>query len=482
VLLVACWTVTTPPGASPDERAHHVKAVAAGHFEFTGRRSLVVPRGTRRFALSARSTRVFRVPAEVVEATFECTRDKPNVSAACGRDLHRHGWLLRSTYVGTYPPFLYVPAGLVGRLGRTPFAALAWERLVFAAIAAALLAGAALLVGRDGRHPLAVLGVFAAATPMVLFLAGSLNNSGVHIAAAIAFASILVAGARRADGVRDSWPFAAAAGAVLIVSRPEGVLWVALYLVVYAVLRRDQPRSLPAGLLLCLGAATAAVAAWQLRVGEGTPFGLAQFRPGAHDVLRNAHGLVNQGVGNFGWLDTPLPSWAYWCWIAGAAGFVATALAVAGSRHRIAIVVSAAVAVATAIVFQTVIVGPYEITRQLVQTRYVLPAALLVLIVAGDALDRRYPRPRGDLVAGAATLVALFDVGALFVYWRRNAVGVNGPRWFLSNPAWSPPLGWWLWLSVACASVVLVAATSAFKPRYALRVPRPSTPATCSSA
>jgi hypothetical protein len=161
---------------------------------------------------------------------------------------------------------------------------------------------------------------------------------------------------------------------------------------------------------------------------------------------------------------------------------VSTALAVAGARHRIAMVLGAAVAVATAIVFQTVIVGPYEITRQLVQTRYVLPAALLVLIVAGDALDRRYPRPRRELVAAAATLVALFDVGALLVYWRRNAVGVSGPRWFLSNPAWSPPLGWWMWLSVACVTVVLVAAASFFKPRYALPDPRPSTRATCSSA
>ena len=36
-LLLAAWVFANPPGAAPDERAHYVRALGAGHLELAGR-------------------------------------------------------------------------------------------------------------------------------------------------------------------------------------------------------------------------------------------------------------------------------------------------------------------------------------------------------------------------------------------------------------------------------------------------------------
>jgi hypothetical protein len=57
----------------------------------------------------------------------------------------------------------------------------------------------------------------------------------------------------------------------------------------------------------------------------------------------------------------------------------------------------------------------------------------------------------------ALTTGAIQFVG---VYWngRRYAVGTNGAVFYLSGAAWSPPFGWALWLIMAAAGSVLLAA------------------------
>jgi hypothetical protein len=462
---LACWTATTPPGSSPDERAHHIRAVAAGRGEFAGRHSRVAPLRSRRFALSARSTRVFRVPAHVVAATYACNRKHAKKPASCVHAVRATGTVNRSTYVGTYPPFLYVPAGVVGRLSTSPLASLLWERLVFALLCAALLVAGVFVAGR-GDHAIALLTLCAAVTPMTLFLAGSLNTSGVLIVASVVLGATLLVATRAADVHRSVWPLAATAGAITILARPEGVLWVALSVAVYWLMspsiRTARP---PAAFVAVMVAAAAPVVAWQLSIGDATRFGVAQLGLGARDVARNGRSLLQQAVGNFGWLDTPLPRLAYVLWWLVVAVAVAAAFAVATRRQRLALVIGPVVAVVATIVFQTVVVGPWRYTHQLAQARYTMPALLLGVLVAGELLDRRFARPRRSVLVAGAVFVALVDFGALVVHTRRNAVGVSGPWWFVAHAAWSPPLGWWPWVAVAMAAAgaaVLAFAT----PRY----------------
>jgi hypothetical protein len=461
---LACWTATTPPGSAPDERAHHIKAVAAGRGEFVGRHSRVAPPRARRFALSARTTRVFRVGARVVEATYACNRKHAEIPAGCVHAIPATGTVERSSYAGTYPPFLYAPAGVVGRLSTSPLDSLLWERVVFAGLCAALLIAGAFVAGRDA-HTIALLAVFAAVTPMTLFLAGSLNTSGVLIVATVVLGATLLAASRAVDGAGGLWALAAGAGTLAVLTRPEGVLWVAVSLAVYWLLSPPERRRVPLPFVGVVGVASAAVVAWQLRIGGATRFGIAQLGLGARDVARNGRPLLEQVVGNFGWLDTPLPRLAYGVWWVAALAAVAVALAVATRRQRIALLVGPVVAVVTTVVFQTVVVGPWRFTHQQVQARYTMPALLLGLLVAGELLDRRYTRPPRAVLIAVASVVALFDVGALVVHARRNAVGVGGQWWFVAHAAWSPPLGWWPWLVVmlaAAGAAVLAVAT----PRY----------------
>jgi hypothetical protein len=119
------------------------------------------------------------------------------------------------------------------------------------------------------------------------------------------------------------------------------------------------------------------------------------------------------------------------------------------------------VAAVAAVVFQSLLLGPEPLTGQLIQTRYVMPALLLVPLVAGEVLDRRFPRPSRWVLWPAVTGLALFNVGALVVHWRRNAVGVRGARWFFDAPRWSPPLGWWTWAAVAALAAVVLSAGAA---------------------
>lgn len=462
---LACWTATTPPGSAPDERAHHIKAVAAGRGEFVGQHSRVPPPRARRYALSARTTRVFRVDARVVEATYACNRKHAEIPANCVHAVAAAaGTVERSTYAGTYPPFVYAPAGVVGRLSTSPLGSLLWERVVFAGLCAVLLIAGACVVGRNG-HTIALLSFFAAVTPMTLFLAGSLNTSGVLIVATVVLGATLLAASRSGDGAGRLWALAAGAGALAVLTRPEGVLWVAVSLVVYWLMAPPGRRRVPIPFVGAVGVAAAAVVVWQLRIGGATRFGVAQLGLGARDVGRNGGRLLEQVVGYFGWLDTPLPRFVYVVWWAAALVAVAAALAVAARRQRLALLVGPVVAVVTTIVFQTVVVGPWRYTHQQVQARYTMPALLLALLVAGELLDRRYGRPRRAVLIAAASFIALFDVGALVVHARRNAVGVGGRWWFVAHAAWSPPLGWWPWLVVmvaAAGAAVLAVAT----PRY----------------
>jgi hypothetical protein len=64
------------------------------------------------------------------------------------------------------------------------------------------------------------------------------------------------------------------------------------------------------------------------------------------------------------------------------------------------------------------------------------------------------------VLARAGSDVPLIAAGDHFVAWtwnaHRHAVGAGGPRFFLSQAEWSPPLGWWTWAAVAAMGTSLM--------------------------
>ncbi len=107
---------------------------------------------------------------------------------------------------------------------------------------------------------------------------------------------------------------------------------------------------------------------------------------------------------------------------------------------------------------------PCDTRDSVLQGRYVLAFSMVVPLLAGEILVRRYERLRA---LDAHRLFLPFAATAGFVqfvaWWtnaRRFAVGVDGPEWFLSSAEWSPPWGWTFWLTLAAAGGCLLLATA----------------------
>jgi rhamnosyltransferase len=165
--------------------------------------------------------------------------------------------------------------------------------------------------------------------------------------------------------------------------------------------------------------------------------------------------LAVEWIGNFGWLDSPIPMWATVTWLTLIAGLTVVAVAVGSLRQRLALGLVLTAAVASAVVLSATLRAG-ELGGD-VQARHLLPFLVLLPLLAGEIATRR--RHRLDqyvpLVVG---LTAALHVVAWYWNARRHATGVDGQLLFLGNAEWSPPLGWWFWLSVTTVGAGLTAA------------------------
>ncbi|MEO8688931.1 MAG: DUF2142 domain-containing protein [Solirubrobacteraceae bacterium] len=468
-LLVLAWVFANPPGAAPDERAHYVRALGAGGLQLAGTMFEPTEAQTRAFFAqagkgkplpgagvatvlwAARQTRAFDVPLALSATTFGCNDRRSQVSAAC---LDQPPAEPRSrrvpTYTGTYAPFAYIVPGAAMRTQATPAAALRAGRLVSALGGVALLIAALALTG--GGAPLA--GMAVALTPMVVYCAAILNASGPEIAGSVCF---IAAGLRlqRPGAGPWAWGGLATGGAALTVSRSLGPVLLVVLGTMLLVLSPRRPRTpqhpraavaAGAALLVAFG-----VAAWWdiaqqphgVEGGPGYRDALAQSFHDLDDIARHA-------VGNFGALDTPLPSWLSVTWALAAAGLFGLA-AVRGSwRERAGLAAAAAVALG-----MTLVVSVFQLrTGYGAQGRHVLPVLVLVPLFAGEVLRRR-PQGLAWLPAAAGVLWATGQAVAWLANARRAAVGTDGSWWFFGAAEWSPPGGWWVWAAAAAAGAAL---------------------------
>jgi len=469
LLLMVAWAMSNPPGAAPDESDHLVKALGVAQLEigepFTGEAA-----GSLLAQRNASISRVVNVPAQLAPDGFKCTAFKPNASAAClpDRPATGSGQVERVTPIGAYPPFLYLPAGVAAHLGSTPGQAFLLGRLAFSALSATLLfVGAYLLVKWLGRWSL--LGAFVGLTPMAVFSSSILSTSGVEISAAFAVASAVVVIIRRPDALlnRRTQIMLAISGTALVLSRQLGMVTLGvLLLVMVARVGAQRVWQLLRGRALVfvmsfttLVAACAAVLSWELAYDHpsltGTPFSGTALR--AFDVgLLSA---VRSGVGNFGWLDTPLPQVALATWVILVVVLCAAAVLLARPADRWTLLTVLAASLATAYVVDATVFAPIKAG---LQGRHMLPLfVMLPLLSAVVVVERlhgsslRDALPRIYVVTGA--VVGAVQLIAVYTNARRYAVGTSGPLWFLADSRWHPPLGWPIWLVVAGAGAIWLA-------------------------
>ena len=490
--------MATPPGAAFDEPAHFVKAVGAGALDLYGeplevsaaereafeelgrrRRNRAAERALLRREVSAaalrwqeRTTRQFEVPRRLIGPELGCANASVETTGQClERDLPAPGRTELGSYVGTYEPFVYVPAGLAARAADDAQTAVRLGRAAILALSLSLLVLAVLLVWDPRSGATSLLGVAAAVTPMVVFTASALSASGPEIAAGICFTAALVRLTRA--GAQPGWAWAAAAfaGAGLAVSRPLGVPFVLLIVAATAALagprtalerlRSGGRAARRAALVIGVGVVTGVVweVAYQPRPAPGGEGLLDAVRPS----LENISPLFRHVVGVFGGLDSEMPDPAYLLWGALLVALLGAAFA-AGER-----VAAVALPLGAFAVVMALSLGLRELGS--LQGRYALPVLVLVPLWAGELVHRGRDQLGGRalraLTAGTFTVVAAVHAVGWYANGRRFAVGDSGSWLYPFESDWAPPLGWLPWLVLAaagCAAWLLAASTSSAPP------------------
>ncbi|GAC1338930.1 MAG: hypothetical protein NVSMB29_05480 [Candidatus Dormibacteria bacterium] len=477
-LLVAAWVFANPLGAAPDEPDHYVKAIAAGRGHLRGtpyrgpgstdaaepRRSMieVVPE-----PLLHRLTRVYDIPRNADPGNLACNRFQRTVPSVCPEpplpavaSTTRRAY----SYLGTYQPFVYVPPGVLMRLGSDRASMFLLGRVGFAAMALSLLGAATVLAVHRRALGSSLAGVMVAFTPMVVSTVGTLSASAVEIAAGAAFFVALLHVLRGGPLRRLAWTTLVAAGTTLALSRPLGPAWVALDLLLAASLggltnRRRSWRSarVSTGLGVALVALAAVVsAAWQI---AEQPVGHLTLNGAPHLLLQGLATLptyLRESVGVFGWLDAYLTEPAYLVWEALLLGLVILAWQAGGPRERRTLALAVAINVTIPPLLLAFVAAP---AGGDVQGRWLLPFQVALPLLCADILGRMgRDAPRQTWTASVGLTVALVQFYAWYQNGRRNAVGEAGPLNFVAHAAWTPPLGWGLWIMVAGAGAVCLGA------------------------
>ncbi|MDE3086909.1 MAG: DUF2142 domain-containing protein [Acidobacteriota bacterium] len=445
-LAVASWSIATPLMASPDEPAQSIQAGAAVRGQIdeplvagpVGRWSKVtVPR----YLLSAGS-----VPT--------CFSFKSNVSAGCAPSVSDSDTPAEAvTQFSNYPPLYFLVVGLP-TLAMHGARAVYAMRMAGALLDAALLALGLFVLARYYPRRRILAGALLALSPMVFFITGMVGDSGMEIAAAFAAWAACLCVVRREDVPRPLCVATALSLVLFTLSRPTSPAYVAIALVVLAVLagwRRVRDllgaRSTKAVAVALAGAF--GVAFVMVGVG-GLPslLGGPTTPPLTHlQEVQKTFSLtwshLHQAIGNFGWTDTPVPWGVTVVWAAGV-GAVIVAGAVCSGRIGAALAVLVVAVVALPVVLESPrinAVGPYW------QGRYWLPLLVGLPLVA-LAFERRRPsRAAGTgrrvlgvvgAVAGAGLLVAA-QLGGFLTALHRYETGLGvGPR---ARAQWGPPGG-----------------------------------------
>ncbi|WP_158862760.1 DUF2142 domain-containing protein [Leifsonia sp. AG29] len=461
-LAAEAWAVSTPLSGSPDESSHIVKAAAVVRGEFIGKPT------------SEPAITNVVVPGDIATApSWPCFMFRADVTADChgpftgGPD--RTTW----TSAGLYDPLYYLAVGWPSLLFSTAHATVFAMRTIGALLCSAFLAIAFAALRRSGLRFFAGATIFAAATPMVLFLSASVNPNGLEVASGVALLALLLA-LVRGDGTGRRWmlPLAFLSGAVLVNMRGISPVWLAVIGIAAIVGARKgrlgELLRLPGVWITLVGIAIAGAFAVAWILGTNTLNSMGTFSGAGYTPPISAFVtmVLNRSidpafVGIFGWLDTFPPSYVTAVWGALAGGMAVLALIVARRRLVYAFIVTLAGLVLVPAVTQA---GSVVHSGYIWQGRYSLVAFACVVLVAGVVLGERFDLAvlRSGFARRAvwtlSVLVLTAHLLALVFAIKRYSRGAS-TEWlsFIAHPGWQPPGGWVVWPVVMTIGIALVA-------------------------
>ncbi len=464
--LISAWLLATPLFASPDEPEHVTRAAAVVRGELIGER----PTGVGEAA-------TVHSPRGVVSPTKHdlCFAFEETQPADCAQPLHRDAELVSvKSGAGLYIPVYYAVVGLP----TLPFPdalGVYLMRLITALICAAFLASAFASAVAWRRSALLLGGLAVVVTPMVVFLAGTVNPNAVEICAAIALwvsGLVLVTTPLDERLSRTLVNRCGAAACAFVLSRQLSPFWLALVAAVLLVVagrarvtalaRRNDVRFWTAIATI----ATAVSIAWTVTagaLGNGSQVvrAVTPYEALRESVLRMPWRML-QLVGVFGWLDTRASWFTYVAWTALIGVVLLLGLAAATTRARLVVLAAVAITVAVPVLIEVAEAPRYGFPWQ---GRYTLPFAVGVPLLAAIAATSRNLIGEGlarPLVAWTVWVAGLAHVGAFWWALVRYQVGEKLGH----NPligSWHPPVG-------SLAVLVLFAAATAALIGLVLRV------------
>lgn len=460
--LAAIWALSMPPLVGPDEPAHAGKAAAVvrGELTWVAREDIV---GTSDRDVT-RSEIWLRMPRAYAEPDYACIALPPLRPASCMTAVPRVTDEVEAiNSAGAYPPVFYALVGWPSLL-LPPSKAMYVMRLVNVALCSALVASALVAARRADVSGTTVIGVAAALTPMVVFLAAVINPNALEIVAAMC---TVVAGLEllRTEGRPSTRSISRffVASSMLVLARPLSMLMLLaiVALLALAALGRANLGMLAGDRRVRIGAVVLSVAtgfaafwlayATPQRALWGGP------RPGITlpEALRESASMfpwrVRQMIGVFGWIDAhdALPVWMIVWWLGVVGVLVVGALVVGSARQRLAVVAS---------VFGVIALTLSEVTQAerigfVWQGRYSLPVAIAVPILAAwvvgtsGRVGSRPLRGMGALAIGSLTVIMLCSY---VVVMRRYVIGAPSPYLdYLFEGDWEPKLPKHLLLALA---------------------------------
>jgi hypothetical protein len=464
LLLGLVWALANPAFAAPDEGDHLVKALGMARLDIGVPGPPAEDPARLGEVRNASISRIVEIPARLDPAGYGCFAFRTDITAACQptSPARPDGDVAARTTLGAYPPFLYPLAGWVADLARDPVTADRLGRLVVL-VASALLLWLACWHLVRWLGPPSLLGVAVLLTPMAVFCLGILNTSAAEILGAAGMASVVTVYARRRESLERAATQATVlvSGTALVLSRQLGIVTMAALTVLLLALGgwRTVWGGLRAGrvvtwaAVLVPGLATVVVGVWELRYDHPVLLGPWASADSLRGFREQWMQLIQESVGWFGWLDVRPPYAVNLVWFPAAVALLVSALVLGDRRDRVILVVAVVVALLVSYVTYSRIFFPIDAG---LQGRHVLPIFALVPIWSGVVVaERLRPRLLTHVVRVAAVVLPLVILVGLYLNAQRYAVG-QGQLWFVPEAQWEPPGGWYPWLVLTVAGVVLL--------------------------
>ena len=452
--LMLIWSLMLPLFAGPDENSNFVKSAAVARGELVG--SNIAATQT----MSYWATQVNIDPrfgaALGVPSCFIFASDKPasDVTIESIPTADTPAW----TQMGRYPPLAFLISGLGTLFGPRDLSAFA-SRTTIGMLCAFFVSIAIYFLKKRGRTS---IGVLMALTPGVVFLSAVASPSGSEICAAIAL-WVLAPELFASQSLSRFETFCIGlAGLFVMGSRPVGFVMYALILGVSACLswgrKGEWHKILTSRWLVASQLIGLMFSLWWFvyiysyqtspKVVDGIP-AIARSEQ-LMSVVMHLPSVIEQAFGNYGWLDSPTPTLAFFM----GAGLI---LAVIGSRWRSTVmaVKISVFGLVVAVLFFVLFIDLQMYSMLLgfgLQGRHIMPLLVGIPILV---FWRSEWRGKGDyLIAGTWSVIMVW-CGASAL--RRYSTGIKPLNAFemFQHPMWIPPLGIWGSLSLLVAASAL---------------------------